>query len=440
MYPSARFRAQRNHSGRRLEITDPWLKVLQAEARPVEYRDTRQRGLVLRVEPSGRRTWVARYSFAGRDRRFKLGTYPETSLAKARRRAHAALAQAEAGTDPQAEREKLRAGETIEAAVASWLSDEKLGPGAKWKGGLSGGSARSFMPHVNRLVRDLGTKRLVELTSKDVERFVSAPEAAATRNRALTTWRLFVAWAKRKGLVQADPSAQLGKEREQERSRTLSDAELRALVLGFDSTRYGRAVRLLALTGLRRDEALGAEWEWLDSEAAVLTIPPAAEKTGATRGEPRHVALSPQAVALLAEQRRAQLSEGARSVWIFGTRTGGRPHPDALKATINVLRGRRSNGLPASEDKRAKRREAVLPEDVTVHDVRRTVADALLNRLKVAPWIVDHVVLGHARPKLLRTYMPTLPLDEARDALTRWAELLERILAAKPAEKQETVR
>jgi hypothetical protein len=29
------------------------------------------------------------------------------------------------------------------------------------------------------------------------------------------------------------------------------------------------------------------------------------------------------------------------------------------------------------------------------------------------------MVLGHARPKLLRTYMPTLRLNEARDALQK---------------------
>jgi hypothetical protein len=42
---------------------------------------------------------------------------------------------------------------------------------------------------------------------------------------------------------------------------------------------------------------------------------------------------------------------------------------------------------------------------------------------------VDHVVLGHARPKLLRTYMPTLPLNEAREALRRWGEELTLILS-----------
>jgi len=93
------------------------------------------------------------------------------------------------------------------------------------------------------------------------------------------------------------------------------------------------------------------------------------------------------------------------------------------------LRGRRSNGWPPSKDKRAKQRNAVLPDDVNIHDIRRTVADALLNRIGAPPWIVDHVVLGHSRPKLLRTYMPTLPLNEARDVLQRWGSELEGILA-----------
>ncbi len=211
----------------------------------------------------------------------------------------------------------------------------------------AGRRARSC-PTVRAFQREMGGRRLPELGARDVERFVSAPEAAATRNRRLTAFRLFIAWAIRKGLLEADPSAGLTKERETERSRTLTDDELRALVRGFDATRYGRAVRLLVLTGLRRDEALGARWEWLDSEAGMLTIPPAAEKTGALRGEPRRVALPPQAVELLKAQREAQLAEGSRSKWIFATKTRKRPHADALKPILYRLRGRRSNGQPAS--------------------------------------------------------------------------------------------
>ena len=82
---------------------------------------------------------------------------------------------------------------------------------------------------------------------------------------------------------------------------------------------------------------------------------------------------------------------------------------------------------------------AVLPDDVTIHDIRRTVADSLLNRIGAQPWVVDHVVLGHARPKLLSTYMPTLPLKEAREALQKWGEEIERILAGAPGVQEASV-
>ena len=421
-------RTEEPRESRRLLMTPAWIASVKPESAQVEWRDTGADGLSLRVEPTGRKTFYARYTFAGRDRRFKLGSHPAVTLKAARRGARGKLALAAVGTDPQLERERLRVGQYVKAAVAAWLDDAKQGPASKWKDGLEGGAARSFLPHVRRFARDMGSKKLAELTPRDIERFVAQGDAAATRNRALTALRGFFWWAGRKHLVESDPSAGLGKEREAERSRTLTDAELRALVLGFDSTRYGRVVRLLALTGLRRDEVLGACWSWLDADGGILTIPPEAEKTGRLRGEPRRVALSPQAVALLATQRAALFAEGVRSDYIFATTTGERPHGDSLKPILYKLRGLRGNGQPASTDKRAKPRPVMLTPDATIHDVRRTVADALLNRLGAAPWVVDHVVLGHARPKLLRTYMPTLPLDEARAALARWGDHLARIL------------
>jgi len=238
----------------------------------------------------------------------------------------------------------------------------------------------------------LGKKLLPEVTPKDVERVVLAPVAPATRNRALCAVRGFVGWAIRTGLIEKDPTRGLQKEHETARTRVLSEDEIRTLITGFDPTRYGRAVRLLFLTGLRRDEVLGLRWTWIDMEKGILTIPPEVEKMGRIRDELRRVALSPQAVALLADQREALFAEGIRSEFVFATSTGARPHADSLKQILYRLRGRRSNGLPPSKDKRAKLRVAVLGDDVRIHDIRRTVADGLLTRIGAPPWVVDHVV------------------------------------------------
>lgn len=417
----------------KVRMSPAWLAGLNA-GDDAEWIDTEQRGLVLRVR-RGHMVWFVRYLFEGEGRRYRIGEHPEVGLSSARKLASVVRGRAAGGEDPQAERRakrevarRRRLGETVASALASWLRDGKQGPLGRWKDGLEGGSARASLPHIRRLERLFGKKRLAEITPREVERLVAASEAPATRNRALCALRGFLGWAIRNGLVDSDPTSGLRKEHETARTRVLSDDEIRSLIAGFDPTRYGRALRLLFLTGLRRDEVLGLKWSWIDTERAVLTIPPEADKMGRVRDELRRVALSPWAVSLLAEQRSALFAEGIRSEFVFATTTGERPHRDSLKQVLYRLRGRRSNGLPPSKDKRAKPRVAVLADEVRVHDIRRTVADALLNRIGAPPWIVDHVVLGHARPKLLRTYMPTLPLNEAREALQRWGDELARIL------------
>jgi integrase len=417
-----------------LQMSPPWLAGITSD-RDAEYIDAVQPGLVLRIR-RGRMVWFVRYLFDGSARRYRIGEHPAVGLSAARKLASVVRGRVAAGDDPQAEKRakreavrRRRMGETVSGALASWLKDEKQGPIGRWKGGLEGGSARAALSHIRRLDRMLGKKLLSEVTPREIERVVLACEAPATRNRALCAFRGFLAWAIRNGLIAKDPTTGMPKEHETARTRVLSDDEIRTLINGFDQTRYGRALRFLFLTALRRDEVLGLQWSWIDMEKGVLTIPPEAEKAGRIRDELRRAGLPPQAVALLGEQRSFLFAEGVRSEYVFATSTGERPL-DTFKPVLYRLRGRRSNGLPPSKDKRAKQRVAVLSDDVTIHDIRRTVADALLNRIGAPPWIVDHVVLGHARPKLLRTYMPTLPLGEARDALQRWGDELDRILRA----------
>src|SRR2546428_13818757 len=120
-----------------------------------------------------------------------------------------------------------------------------------------------------------------------------------------------------------DPTSGMPKEHDTARTRVLSDEEIRTLINGFDQTRYGRALRLLFLTALRRDEVLGLKWSWIDLERGVLTIPPDAEKTGRVRDELRRTGLPPQAVTRPAEQRAALFGEGLRSEYRFAPSTDG---------------------------------------------------------------------------------------------------------------------
>jgi integrase len=67
------------------------------------------------------------------------------------------------------------------------------------------------------------------------------------------------------------------------RDRVLDDDELAAVwkAAGEIGPPYGAIIRMLILTGARRDEIADAKTEWLDLDKGTLTIPKSSMKTRA---------------------------------------------------------------------------------------------------------------------------------------------------------------
>jgi integrase len=419
-------------------MSPAWVDSLKPGPKPIEYRDSEGRGLILHVEASGRKTWAVRYMFGAKRRRFTIGAYPDVKLSAARAKAEEIRGGAQLGTDAlenrQAERDRLRIGETVADIVRAWLQSAES---RAWRPR----SRASFLSHVNvRILPRLGPLKLTEVGRAHVLGMLDQVKGGVTRNRLLTVTRLLFRWAVGRGLIATDPATGIGKLPEDPRERVLSDEELRAFVGAFDATRWGNFLRLLLLTGVRRDELLGARWVDVDRDQAVWTIPPEAEKSGRRRRHAgaRKVALSAAALEVLARQRQQNMARGlGRAPWAFPTSEGNRPHRDAVKPTLNMLRGRRPNGT-TSRHKLAKKREAVIPRDANLHDLRRTVADRMLNALSVSAYVVDVGVLGHVKPALLGVYAPSAPLKDTRAALALWSEELARVLREEPKIRTRT--
>ena len=83
-------------------LTD--IAVRNARARDRAYKLSDGRGLCLLVQPNGAKWWRFRYEWDGKEKMLSMGTYPDTSLADARKRRDEARRKLEAGTDPGAER------------------------------------------------------------------------------------------------------------------------------------------------------------------------------------------------------------------------------------------------------------------------------------------------------------------------------------------------
>src|ERR1051325_9403299 len=95
--------------------------------------DIEQRGLCLRVTPSGEKTFSVVYKRAGRMRRFTIGKFPDVSLADARSRARKALADVADGTDPQDEKQEVRAAGTFDELAADYMEKHSKANKTSWR-------------------------------------------------------------------------------------------------------------------------------------------------------------------------------------------------------------------------------------------------------------------------------------------------------------------
>jgi integrase len=414
------------------------------DGRQADWRDSLERGLTLRVSANGHRSFALVYRFAGRVRRYTIGTVDDVMLASARARARTLKGQVANGTDPQ--EDKRRAAEVAEAeAQRQRAQAERLtvkGLSELW---LASPEAKAWRPVTRRgferfitaeVLPRIGTKAVEDVKAADVARFLDAiaersPSSAA---RCFEVVRAMFRWANlpKKGgvaLTIVNPCAGLRYVHKVERERTHTNDELRRIFAAVEGTEVADLVPLIAYTAARSHEARAARWSDLDLERKLWTVPPEDAKAG----RPHQVPLSEGTMRVLLRLR----DKSGSGEYLFPAPTKcptcGRPgHMDRPGKALAFV----GQGDPETDP---KDKRADLGGALHLHDVRRTVADRLRADLDVPPHVVDAGVLGHEVPKLWRTYMPTANLTEVRRALDRWSVHLDAILSRETAQPAKVV-
>jgi integrase len=233
----------------------------------------------------------------------------------------------------------------------------------------------------------------LKLSRRDIANHLSAVEAEkgpVTAARVRTALSACFNWAIREGYeIPSNPVAGTNRPPEPpSRSRVLTDAELAQLWHALPEGPFGDIIRLLILTGQRREEIGGLRWD--EVGPAELTLPPERTKNRRTHTIP----LAPTAAAILA--RQARLGQ-----WVFGPGGSRRyatwTHPKAA--------------LPA------------LAAPWRIHDIRRSVATGMAE-LGVLPHVIE-AVLNHvsgSRAGVAGIYNRARYSEEMRTALERWSE------------------
>jgi site-specific recombinase XerD len=266
-----------------------------AEPKPAEYFvwcDSLA-GFGARIYPTGRKVFIAQVRVGRATRRVKIGAFGAYTVDQARERARAIIQAAAEGRDPQREKQEAREAITVAELCERYIEAARAGlVTTRFKRPKRASTVAIDEGRISRhIVPLIGTIPARDLRRADAQRMADAIASGKTagvfkgkpRGRAVVTGGAGTAsrvvellggiysWAEKRDLVPAGPSPTRGVEtaRGEAKDRVLSGNELQELGKALKQRQNKfpmpvAALRLIALTGLRREEACGLKWPEID--------------------------------------------------------------------------------------------------------------------------------------------------------------------------------
>ncbi len=358
------------------KLTKRSVESFEPGASPIVRYDDKLAGFGVRVMPSGRRYYFARYrNKHGRSRWFTIGEHGKLTVDQARVKARQLFQAIADGEDPASEREAFRVAPTVNNLLDRYITDHverKNRPN----------TAAAFKGIVERDLRPaLGLLKVAAVTRQDMDRFHRARSTTPRQANLILAvcskaFSLAELWEMRAD--GSNPCAKIERYPENHRERFLSADELgrlgatlrqaesvglpwkadaRRLALKDDlakpesrCTVYKRittaAIELLLYTGCRLSEVLSLRWDQVNFVAGTIALPETKS------GRPQVVVMNAPARQVLKE-----LELGKASEWVL-------PSPSNSKRPLSKA------GIEAPWQ---KIRTAAQLEDVRLHDLRHTV-------------------------------------------------------------------
>lgn len=375
------------------------------------------------------KSWCFRYRdrATGKLHELGLGPYPEVSLEKAREKATELREQLREGKDPKGIRELQRQAQKIERArgmtfaqaATACIADKRPG----WKNAK----------HAEQWTQTIATYALPILGSLPVSaidlplvRKVLDPiwtTKNETASRVRQRLESILDWATVSGYRAGENPARWkghldhllpkpSKVQSEKHHAALPYDQMGAFVLDLHAQQGigALALEFTILTAARTGEVIGAQWEEIDLEKALWTIP--AERMKAAK---EHIVpLSPRALEILEALEAQKRSSHVFPGWKKGTALSNM----AMTATL----------------KRMHR------EEITVHGFRSTFRDWAGEQTDFSRELIEHALAHHLKDKAEAAYhRSTLP-EKRRKLMEAWAEYCATEALRIAAEREEASR
>lgn len=396
-------------------ITKQLLDSLKPGAKDAFVWDSKLAGFGVKVTPSGSRVFIYQYRLGGRGskvRRYTIGKFGPFTPDRARNEAEHLSRLVAQGTDPQ-QAKLTRQREAVELAFDKYVERfETDCLKVKWPASYA--DARAMLDRF--AVPALKSKPLPTIERRDIRAVLSPLKGKpATARKLFAILRRLFNFAVAEDDLAVSPM--VGMESPPipaSRDRVLEDWELRLVWQASHELGqpFGPFVRLLMLTGARRDEVAGLSWAELREDAAMWHLSGERAKNGKALDLP----MSSLAVLEIAALK-GKGDKWPRKGLLFST-TGKTPVSGFSKAKARL----------DAEIAKLNGKQALEPW--TLHDLRRTLATGMQRlgvRFEVTEAVLNHV--SGARSGVAGIYQRHDWAEEKRTALQAWSDHINLVLS-----------
>lgn len=397
-----------------MKFTDNYIKSLKPTG--TQYQQNESGGLAIRISAKGKKTWLYNYWLKNKAKRMVLGIYPSISLLKARKLAVEAATLKDQGIDPIEHKKQLELQEKLDKQKAiqsmAWLSEEFYKTvllNRKVPQQVRQQLDADIIPGIGAIhIDDISTRDITQFLQKIVDR-----GSPVHSNKVLSTIKQMFNFALSRGITQRNPAAAIRSRDvggvEVSRNRPLSYAEIKTIFqfLDGDTHRIRQptiiGMKILMLTGVRTGSLIQAEWDEVDFENSLWTIPPEHQKLKKSQPHnPFPVHISPWVKELL-----QMLREQSESRFLIPGRGATAENDFHAERTVFSTVARLNSD------------EIGIPK-FNIHDFRSTLATRLSEE-GIAPHVIE-LILGHQLGGVAGIYNKHQYLTERMHALDLWSE------------------
>jgi integrase len=323
-------------------LTELFVRKAKPQADAYLIWDTQQRGLVLRVQPTGKKSWNTIYSRHGRARWLYLGDANAIGLSDARKLAAKAMLAVAEGNDPAAEKRAERSAGTFTDLATKYVELYAKKNNKSW--------AQADALVRRHAIARWGKLQASSITRGDVKQMMVRIHSPSVANQTLAAVSAIFSWGMKQETVAANPCKLVERNESKSRERVLSTSELPKFWQAFgdlDPVR-GAALKAILLLGQRPGECQNMRREHLKDGWWEMPGGPIADIWPGTKNGRAHRVWLPKPVQALLNDGAADNGIG----FVFaGQRGGPVSHLDAAMRDICTRLG---------------------IERATPHDLRRT--------------------------------------------------------------------